>query len=102
MAFYRGSGFPGLRPHPCTIITRSRRCTKGDECCFAHSPDNNSMIEAVVKPFRFKIFNELFDSEYSPPLEHLHEIRKITTDEYHAALRKWEDFEYRTGSFSEA
>ena len=74
----------------CSYDFRGGRCTKGDACCFAHSSDNESMIDAVVKPFRLKIFNELYDAKFCLPLEHLHEIGKITTEEFHIALRKRE------------
>ena len=81
----------------CTFDTRGRRCQKGDECCFLHSTDNSMNIDAVVMPLRRKIFMELFDAEFSLPLGHLHEIGKVTTLEYHEALRKKEDYEDRTG-----
>ena len=81
----------------CMSDTKNRRCTKGDECCFTHSTDNDMNIEAVVMPLRRKIFTELFNEEFSLPLGHLHEIDKITTQVYHEALRKKEDFEDRTG-----
>ena len=54
-------------------------------------------IEAVVMPLRRKIFTELFDEGFSLPLGHLHEIGKITSEEYYAALRKKEDVEDRIG-----
>ena len=79
------------------MIFKVELCKKGDECCFTHSTDNNSMVEAVVRPLRRKIFTELSDEEFSLPLGHLHEVGKITTEQYHAALRKREDFEDRAG-----
>ena len=81
----------------CEYDTRGGRCTKGDDCCFAHRNDNNSVIEAIVKPFRFKIFNELFDARFSLPLEHLHEIGKISDECYRIAKQKRDDFDNRTG-----
>ena len=86
-----------FKTEKCSFDTKGRVCKKGDECCFTHSTDNNIMVEAVVKPFRRKIFTELFDEEYSLPPGHLHEIGKIKTEQYHAALRRREDFEDRTG-----
>ena len=80
----------------CTFDARGRKCFKGDRCCFLHPTDNDMNIGAVVMPFRRKIFMELFNEEFSLPLGHLHEIGKITTLEYHEALRK-KDYEDRTG-----
>ena len=61
----------------CNYDTKGKRCDKGDRCCLAHPTDNEYDIAAMVNPFR-KIFTELFDREFSLPLEHLHEIGKIT------------------------
>ena len=58
---------------------------------------NNSVIEAIVKPFRKKIFNELFDARFSLPLEHLHEIGKISDEDFRIGKQKRDDFENRTG-----
>ena len=54
-----------------------------------------SLIAAVVKPFRKKIFTELFDARFSLPLEHLHEIGKITNQELKEGLQKKHDYEDR-------
>ena len=79
----------------CSYDARGRRCNKGADCCFAHSTDNENMIAAVVNPFRKQIFTELYDANFSLPLEHLHEIGKLTDEEFRIALQKREDFEDR-------
>ena len=79
----------------CSYDARGKRCTKGDECCFAHSTDNEYDIAAVVKPFRKKIFTELFNRGFSLPLEHLHEIGKITDQELKEGLQKKHAYEDR-------
>ena len=81
----------------CNFDVRGGRCTKGDDCCFAHRSDNNSMIEATVKPFRRKIFNELYDAKFSLPLEHRHEIGKLSNEEYKIARQRRDDYDNRTG-----
>ena len=77
------------------MLRRGKRCDKGDQCCFAHSTDNEYDIAAVVNPFRKKIFTELFDMEFSLPLEHLHEIGKITDQELKEGLQKKHAYEDR-------
>ena len=79
----------------CSYDARGRRCNKGAECCFAHSTDNENMINAVVQPFRRRIFQELYDANFSLPLEHLHEIGKLTDEELRIAQQKRDDFEGR-------
>ena len=79
----------------CNYDARGKRCDKGDQCCFAHSTDNEYDIAAVVNPFRKKIFTELFDAEFSLLLEHLHEIGKITDQEFRIALQKKGAYEDR-------
>ena len=79
----------------CSYDARGKRCSKGGECCFAHSTDNEYDIAAVVKPFRKKIFTELFNREFSLPLEHLREIGKITDQEYKIGLQKKGGYEDR-------
>ena len=77
----------------CMYDARGQKCFRGSECCFLHSTDNEHSIDAVVMPFRHRIFTELFNAEFSLPLGHLHEIGRITTMEYHGGLRKQELFE---------
>ena len=79
----------------CSYDARGRRCNKGADCCFAHSTDNENMIAAVVNPFRKKIFTELYDANFSMPLEHLHEIGKLTGQGFKIAQQTRDDFEDR-------
>ena len=79
----------------CRFEIRGGKCYKGSECCFLHSTDNDNNIDAVVMPFRRKIFKKLYDEGFSLPIEIRHEIGKMTTLEYQEAARKKEMYEER-------
>ena len=81
----------------CDYDFGGRRCIKGDDCCFAHRGDNNSVIEDRVKPFRREIFMKLYNERFSLPLQHLPGIGMISDADLIVGKQKREDFENRTG-----
>ena len=79
----------------CKFEIRGGKCFKGSDCCFLHSTDNDNNIDAVVMPFRRRIFMELYDEGFALPIEIRHEIGKMTTLDYQEAARKKEMYEER-------
>ena len=82
----------------CNYDFRGMRCEKGEQCCFSHSTDNGYDIAARVSPLRKEVFTKLYDMRFSLPLEHLHEIGKITDQELKDGQQKklvYEDREFR-------
>ena len=65
----------------CNYDARGRG-EKAETCCFSHATDNEFNIAARVNPLRKEIFTKLYDMKFSLPLEHLHEIGKVTDQEY--------------------
>ena len=83
----------------CNYDARGARCEKADKCCFSHSNDNQFDIAARVNPLRKEVFTELFNMKFSLPLGHLHEIGKITDQEFEDGQQKklaHEDREFRS------
>ena len=66
----------------CNYDARGARCEKAEKCCFSHSTDNEFDIAARVNPLRKEVFTELYNMKFSLPLEHLHEIGKISDQEW--------------------
>ena len=62
----------------CRFELSGGRCNKGRQCCFSHATDNDHDIDAVVMPFRHRVLTELYDEGFSPFIEILHEIGKMT------------------------
>ena len=57
-------------------------CRSGDRCCFQHRVDNGHNISQRVAPIRQEVFTKLYEQEFALPLEILHEINKLTDQEY--------------------
>ena len=60
----------------------SGKCTAAAKCCFMHTSDNEYDISQRVMPLRKKVFTRLWNENFALPLEHLHEIGKISDQEY--------------------
>ena len=61
-------------------------CKAGDKCCFLHASDSEHNMSQMVNPIRREVFTRLYDMKYALPLEHLHEIGKISDQEFDEAM----------------
>ena len=59
-----------------------RTCRAGGSCCFRHRVDNEHNISQRVAPIRREVFTRLYEQEFALPLEILHEINKISDQQY--------------------
>ena len=71
------------------------RCKAAANCCFLHTTDNEYNISQVVMPLRKRVFTRLYEENFALPLEHLHEIGKISDQEFDIRKDKQLDHEVR-------
>ena len=60
----------------------------GRDCCFLHANDNEYNISARVNPIRREVFTKLYNMKFALPLEHLHEIGKISDQEFDEGMER--------------
>ena len=70
----------------------SKRCNAGSMCCFRHSIDTEESISQMVNPIRQKVFRDLYEENFALPDDILHEIGKITDQEYDIRQERKEEY----------